>query len=322
MIIRSLSRKSISFKQALMYFNAPDLVGEPLTHNLLSDADDLSGIHEEFLDNARYLAPRKNGNVLFHEIVSFGAKDKHLVTPAVVEDLIRRYLELRAPRALAYALSHKGGACAHVHILISANNVQNARRARLTRSQFDHVKKKLELYQRQRYPELEHSIAQEVKKRKARQGRAESELHRRLRKQGNRELSRKEMLRERLIEQIKAARSEEGFLMRLELLGQRFYRRGRHAGVIDKHTGRRHRLRTLGVEETFEEHVMLWARTAERQKAIEQVSLEKMRAKWLEVESRGDLLMALSHENGIEGMSDREIACLKEIARVMQVRQR
>ncbi len=129
-----MARKSPSFGQLLAYITIPEQAGPAVLHNLHSDGNDLAAIHSEFLDNSRYLPPRKNGNVLYHEILSFADFDKPSVTPSILEDLTRQYLELRAPYALAYTKAHFETDCPHMHIIISANALESTRRLRLSRS--------------------------------------------------------------------------------------------------------------------------------------------------------------------------------------------
>ena len=180
MIIKSMSRKSPTFGQLLAYMTIPERVGPSISHNLNSDAGDLAAIHREFLENYRYLPRRKNGNVLYHEVLSFSDLDRPNVTPSIAEDLTRKYLDLRAPFALAYAQGHfheSEGECPHIHIMISANNRESTRRVSLSRAEFAKVKQRLEQYQKTHYPTLEHSVVfdKHEKTRTLRQSRNESE---------------------------------------------------------------------------------------------------------------------------------------------------
>ena len=85
MIIKSMSRKSHSFGQVLEYINAPESTGPAILQNLNTNEEDLKAIERAFLDNSRYLPPRKNGNVLYHEILSFSDLDRNRATPAILE---------------------------------------------------------------------------------------------------------------------------------------------------------------------------------------------------------------------------------------------
>jgi hypothetical protein len=298
-----MSRKSVSFGQVIEYFERPAKKGPAVIHNLTSDLEDLDHIRSEFNANSRLLPPRRNGNVLYHEIMSFHASDTESISEFVLEDLIRRYLDLRAPRALAYARTHLDTACVHVHFLISANDVDSARRHRLSRSQFRRVQRDLERYQRERYPELERSIAQVPKSCR------------------HKPTSRKQLLRASILAQLQSAQSEEAFRLRLALLGQRFYVRGKHAGVEDTHTGRRHRFSTLGITEDYQAQKEMWEHVSERVQEIERVALKRARRQWVELGFRGDMLTILDADTQLDvEMSERERECLREIERVVRGR--
>ena len=275
MIVKSLPRKTRSFGQLLRYINASAETGRALLHNLRSTPDDLAAIEAELLDNSRLLSPRKNGNYLYHEILSFGVGDRELVTAAMLEDVARAYLELRAPYALAYARAHWETSNSHIHLLISANNVGSSKRLRLSRQEFQQIKRQLERHQRERYPQLEHSVVFDRPKRRHRparqQGRKESERERRLQKSGSRSLSRKEELQSLLQTEMATAISGEDFYRRLQAQGLRLYRRGRSVAVEDTSKGRKYRLRTLGLAETFDQAMVQWRGMTRRLQTIHEV---------------------------------------------------
>ena len=270
MIIKSMARKTRSFGQLLRYLNAPAQTGPALLHNLRCRDDDLAQIEGELLDNSRLLSERKNGNYLYHEVLSFGVGDREVVTPALLEDLTRRYLELRAPRALAYAKAHLEAANPHVHLLISANNVGSSRRLRLSRRGFDRVKHQLEAVQRQQYPQLEHSLVcgPDRNRRRAR-GRREGERERRQRRVGSNSLSKKERLGQLIRSTLSIATSGTDCFRRLQAHGFELYRRGKFVGVRSTDGGRSYRLRTLGLAEEFDQALERWHRLADRVRAVQ-----------------------------------------------------
>lgn len=293
MIIKSMSRKSPSFGQLLAYMTIPEHPAPAIAHNLSSDAQDVASVHKEFLDNFRYLPNRKNGNVLYHEILSFSDLDSPNVSLSIVEDLTRKYLDLRAPFALAFAQAHfRKTDCTHVHIMISANNKSSDRRVSLSKAEFAKVKRHLEQYQKDRYPFLEHSVVfDRSSEPKLRQSRKESERDRRLLKEGNRGPSQKEQLRDLVAEQITKANSAKGFRLSLKLLGLQLYRcgiDGKHYGVLDSardsntpESGRRYRLSTLGLDGTFEKALRQWEPLPERLIAMAEQDLEGAEQRWL-----------------------------------------
>lgn len=254
-----MARKSVSFGQLLEYINAPEKTGQTLLHNLQARNNDLGTVRGEFIANAHLLPPRKNGNVLYHEILSFGADDSSSVSPAILEDLARRYLDLRAPQALAYAKAHFDTECAHVHVIISANNVGSHQRLRLSKQRFRHIQREVEQYQKERYPYLVHSLAQERQRSGIRETRSEQDRHRR----GEQSQSRKKVIRELIASELTVARSGPDCYRRLLKHGLRLYRRGKAIGAEDLEDCRRYRLKTLGLVEAFERSMAAWKRLPE-----------------------------------------------------------
>lgn len=279
-----MARKSPTFGQVLAYINRPSAKGRPILHNLINGADDLGAIEREYLDNFRYLPERKNGNALYHEILSFGEDDGPHLDDDVIDDLVRRYLELRAPNALAYARSHGDRACVHVHLLISANNVASHRRLRLSKGQFERVKRASEAHQRARHPELVSSkIDHRSGRRQTRDASREPQP-----------CSRRDMVAVRVGEQLQRARSVESFLMRLGLLGLDVYVRGRNTGVAERGSGRRYRFSTLGLDSLLSARLEEWARVEVRRERLVGAEREWMRREILATGCRDAVAVALT----------------------------
>ena len=161
MLIKSLTRKSKSFGQLIRYINTP-AEGLPVSHNLPMHAlqGDDAGVEKAFLDNARYIRPRKNGVWCYHEILAFHAEDNAYLTDEVLRDLAQQWLTWRAPDCLAYARIHRDTAHPHVHCIIAANTLYASKKHWLKKTQFAQLKRQLEQYQQQHYPLLSASLAQ------------------------------------------------------------------------------------------------------------------------------------------------------------------
>ena len=80
-----------------------------IQHNLRPTRS-LSDVVAQFKANAEFLRQRVRGIALYHEVMSFHAADRPTLTPEIIEDLVRTYLELRAPNALALAMVHQDNA--------------------------------------------------------------------------------------------------------------------------------------------------------------------------------------------------------------------
>jgi hypothetical protein len=275
MIIKSMARKSKSFGQLLGYIDRPQEVGPALGHNLTSTVDDPAALRREFLVNSHLLPERRNGNILYHEVLSFAAADREHLSPTVLEAITRHYLEIRAPYALAYARAHFNAGNPHVHILLSANNVASRQRLRLSKTRFHAIKREMERYQQQHFPELRHSLVgfDRARDMARAQRRAESERQRR----GETRLSQKE----RITRQVQAALSQSanGSECYRQLLreGLRLYRRGKTVGVEYVASGRRYRLKTLGLAESFARAQVEWREVPERLRSLPQPLQEHSR---------------------------------------------
>lgn len=253
MIVKSIPRKDAGFDQLLRYINLPARKGRALLHNL--EAGDLPGIHWQFFSNAQRLPKRRNGNILYHEILSFHGDDR--LTPAAIEDLVQVYLDLRAPYALAYARPHYDTSNPHVHVLISANEAGSNKRLRLARKEFAQIKERVEEYQRERYPELQRSIVHSAEKKKER-----------LR-------GRKQELRERVGEVLERSATFVDFVTGLAEARFSFYVRGQTPGVVDERDGKRYRLKTIALAESFAGHLSRWKALAQLSKVLDRGSVDR-----------------------------------------------
>jgi len=292
--VKSMARKSPTFGQVLDYINRPSAKGRAILHNLMNGADDLRAIEREYLDNFRYLPGRKNGNALYHEILSFGEDDGPRLDDDVIDDLVRRYLELRAPNALAYARSHGDRACIHVHLLISANDVASHRRLRLGKGQFARVKRAIEAHQRARHPEL---VASKIDHGCGRRQKREASP---VPQPG----SRRDGVAARVGEQLQRARSVESFLMRLHLLGFDVYVRGRHTGVAERGSGRRYRFSSLGLDRVLSEQLGEWGRVEVRRTRLDGAEREWMRREILATGCRDAVAVALTGGPRVEAAEE------------------
>lgn len=73
MIVKSISRKTKSFAQLMRYMTRDDANRDhDLYHHL--DAENPQALVSQFEANAALLKARKNGNILYHEIVSIDTK--------------------------------------------------------------------------------------------------------------------------------------------------------------------------------------------------------------------------------------------------------
>lgn len=251
-----MSRKTPSFNQLIAYMNLGASSRENnIYHNVFSRKAE--EIETEFRDNLRYVPKRKNGVTLYHEVISI-TRSKQLDQEEQIEILrqvIYKYIQERAGNNLVYGVLHDDKADnLHYHLLISSNALESAKKHRLSKSQFDSVKRNLELYVLECHPELEQQKliskdkqsldTQNSKEKLSNKG---AELKRRTGKTPQREL-----VKESLLNIFASATTRQEFIELMESEGFQLYKRGKHWGILNEHTNRKHRFATLGVLEEFE----------------------------------------------------------------------
>lgn len=219
----------------------------------------------EFEANARRLRERKNGNVLYHEILSFSAGhslDRERLARDIA-DVGQEYLRQRAPEQLAYGVIHLDTDHIHLHLMVSANRVRSADRVRLSKAEFADIQRETERYLLAKYPALAQTRIYDrdaSERAQARAERVKTRAHEQAMKLRTGAASRKDTLKMRLHHLFVRARSVSELHQLAEQEGLRFYQRGKTVGVIELDAAgnpKKHRLATLGVD-------VHYARTVER----------------------------------------------------------
>lgn len=242
-----MSRKQATFGQLIDYMEDGRQDKKfTLKHNLY--ANKAEKIKEEFQENAAFIAKRKNGVYMYHEVLSI-TKSKTLSDNEQKErlrDIALQYIEKRANNNLAYAVLHDDKKDNfHYHILISSNEVQETKKHRLTKEQFDTIKKDIEKRVLQKYPELEQKelINKQAKEKLSNKG---AELKRR-----TGETNQRDSVKNRLHTVFSSTKDKQSFFEGLSDQKLEVYVRGNNIGVIDLQTGRKHRLKSLDMLDDF-----------------------------------------------------------------------
>ena len=251
MIIKSMARKEPTFQQLYDYITregdyAPEYC---FTRNFI--LRDRENILRDFESNAKLLSKRKNGNYLYHEIVSItraeGISQKE--QQELLFKIVQQYAESRAKDCLVFGGLHiEKDNNLHFHLIISANELNQTKRYRLTKQQFSEVKIGLETHVLEHHPELEQEQLISAKKKPlAKTSNKEQELKRRTGKP-----TQKELFREQLEDIFAKSVDKNDFFTNLELADIECYTRGKTIGFLDRETGKKHRLKTLGLVAEFE----------------------------------------------------------------------
>lgn len=280
MIIKSLSRKasasmmgassgktrgaskqrfSSPFGKLIRYMNRGLEDGEAravLWHNFYGgERTPEAEILQEFERNAELLEARKNGNVLYHEILSFskGHQVRGDELYRMVADIGQEYLRERAPNQLGYGVVHLDTDHIHLHLMLSANPAGRSDRVRLSKAEFSEVQKRVERFTLERYQALAQT---KIYDRERPRERLKTDTHEQAMKARTGKPSQKEALKAKIHQMFARATSIQELAKLMEGEGIAFYARGKSVGVIVRDpdgTERRHRLSTLGVAEHYQE---------------------------------------------------------------------
>ena len=276
MIIKSMSRKEPSFDQLASYMSSEKSDDDyDLYVNCFSRSHD--ALVEEFLTNSELLSKRKNGNYLYHEIVSILLKEGIDQKQAKhdLRDIAERYIEARCPRNMVYGCLHEDhDHNLHYHLMISANERGERKRTRLTQKQFDTAKRDLESHVLEHYPHLEQpeiiNALSDSEKMSVKAG----EVKRRMGAMPIRDEIKKTI-------QDAMAQNEtmNDFVFHLSERGYQFYTRGKNFGVeVQNEDGKskKYRFSTLGIHEAFENFQNdLESKQAQKQYSDDVEALEK-----------------------------------------------
>jgi hypothetical protein len=136
MIIKSMSRKNLSFAKLLKYFEK-EQVKSRYIHNLYSNIANKKQIIKEFMANAKYLKNSRGKVFLYHEILSLENNNLTLKEQEkILQDLTQKYIQARANEHLVYGVIHKDTNNLHMHLMISSNKVAENKRTRLSKKEF------------------------------------------------------------------------------------------------------------------------------------------------------------------------------------------
>lgn len=214
---------------------------------------DTSKIHKAFLEQDKYRTKRKNGVCYFHEILSIHPKDVEHVTDEILEDLAKKYIEIRgANETIALVKPHFEKSHHHIHCIISATKYKSDESLRLDNENFWRVRIEMETYQKRKYPQLKHSLVYLDKDKKRRnktesdrKKRTESEFQLKARLKGT--PTKKEILNQRVSEILGQVKNPKEFLLALksEPDFELYEYRGKITGIIFQN--KKFRFKTIGI---------------------------------------------------------------------------
>jgi len=242
-ILKNLTRRS-NIGKLVNYILKPEKneKAEPiLKHNLRSRS--ANGWTKEFESNDSLRLYKRSDNIkLNHTILSFSNKDIEHINKSLLEDISRKFIELRGKENLYLASSHHDKDHIHLHILMSATKYLTGESNRISKKEFHELKLSLDAYQKQKFPELIHSLPEHGKRSKIHSPTNEYPIQ-----NDNTKLSQKQQISGTISEIYSRANSSQEFLSQLKFEGlEPYYRGGSVYGVEDQ--GRHFRFKTLGFD--------------------------------------------------------------------------
>ncbi|MBI4931418.1 MAG: relaxase/mobilization nuclease domain-containing protein [Bacteroidetes bacterium] len=234
MIVKIKTRKRPSFRQLIEYMMKDkarlfdkDEQSFVIAHNLRGNSID--EWVKQFQKNEEYRTrKRKDSVMLTHEIISFH-RDEENISLAKMEDMAREYIRQRNPNGIYLAVPHTDKEHYHIHICVSGVEYKTGKAMRMSKEQFQTLKKNIQQYQKDKYPELSKSIVNHEKQKGKSKNISDAEYQI---KQRTGRASMKEELAEKINECLAKAKSMDGFIRILKTENIRPYERGgRFTGV-------------------------------------------------------------------------------------------
>lgn len=269
MIIKSLGRRkqtgrSVKASVTALYSYITNGADENVPHifhnlNMRNPADtflDNDFVISQFENLINKLPHHKGRNLFYHEIISF--KRNEFLPLEEQLDILRKtvilYLQERSPDNLAFASVHSDHADKHIHyhIMMSANTyIEPKRRFALSREEFSHIQKKMELTVQSIFPQLQLETVYNKEKTKEKDyyktGKTEYGVKQRI---GEDKKTYRQEVKDLLLQGFDLSHESQTFIEFIQKFQIRFYTRGKHVGII--FNGKRYRLNRLGLEERHE----------------------------------------------------------------------
>ena len=215
-----------------------------ITHNLKGDRID--EWVKQFRANEEYRQNKRVDSVILtHEIISFHKNDAKNISLDKLEDIARQYVKERNINGMFLAVPHFDKEHYHIHICTSGIEYQTGKSMRLSKTNLQVLKKKIQQYQIEKYPELSKSVVNHGKPPKEQALLSEKEYQYKLR---TGRATDKEQLIGMLKTCYKKANSKDDFFENLKESGLKTYIwGGKITGIV--FCNKKFRLKRLGFTE-------------------------------------------------------------------------
>jgi len=164
MIVKILSRHNPSYASLIDYILKEAKTTEKeyqiFTHNIRSENQ--KEWVQEFKENESFrLQYRKNSVMAYHEIISISSlENKNEISREMLDDLVRKYIELRGKDGMYIGAVHHDKNHIHIHFMSSGLAFRTGKAFRLSRSDLQTLKVDLQKYHILKYPSLQKSICE------------------------------------------------------------------------------------------------------------------------------------------------------------------
>ena len=198
-----------------------------ITHNLKGRKIDK--LVAQFIKNESFRKrKRKDSVIITHEIISFHKDDSENINIEKLEEIAREYINKRNINGLYVAVPHFDKEHYHIHICASGVDYRLGKSLRMSKAGFQKLKKDIQNFQIEKFPEISKSLVAHEKKTKSYQ--TEKEYQQKLR---TNRVTNKETILENIGNCLNTSNSKDEFFKKLKDSGLDTYTRsGKITGVV------------------------------------------------------------------------------------------
>lgn len=242
MIIKNITYKNkTSFRHVINYILKEADKEKPFLLTRYIKDREAEAITRNFYANEQLRnIKRKNNVVLNMDILSFHSDSSEFLTDKKLKDLTRKYISLKCPRSISCVVIHREKKN-HIHVhLVYGIEYKTGKSIRISKERFADIKNELEIYQKERYPEL---IRSQINHSKGGQAKIKQQEYAMQIQRGV--LSKKMQIIEKLKQAYTLAQSKKQFFDLVQEFDYELYERnGKVQGI--KHNNKKYRFKTLG----------------------------------------------------------------------------
>jgi hypothetical protein len=134
-----------------------------ISHNLKGNK--INEWEKQYKENEQYRQfKRANSILLTHEIISFHKDDAKNISLDKLEDIAREYVRQRNNNGIYLAVPHFDKEHYHIHVAASGIEYRTGKSMRLSKTDLQKLKRGIQEYQIEKYPELSKSLVNHEKK--------------------------------------------------------------------------------------------------------------------------------------------------------------